>query len=72
MIWKIAEPKKQAHGNIPLSDKDEIILGDMQKYQYNVLTKLSNALNNNDDNCLCDGVAGLKNITILNKIISSI
>jgi len=71
MIWKIAEPKKQAHGNIPLSDKDEIILGDMQKYQYNVLTKLTNALNNNDDNCLCDGEAGLKNITILNKIISS-
>ncbi|MDC3222672.1 Gfo/Idh/MocA family oxidoreductase [Gammaproteobacteria bacterium] len=72
MTWKIAEPEKQAYGNIPLSGKDEIILGDMQKYQYNILTKLSNALNSNDDNCLCDGGAGLKNITILNKIISSI
>ena len=71
MIWKIAEPNKQAYGNIPLSDKDEIILSDMQRYQYNILTKLSNALNNNDDSCLCDGKAGLKNITILNKIISS-
>jgi predicted dehydrogenase len=70
IIWKAAEPENASYGNIPLSDQGEIIEGDMKKYQYNVSTMLSNALNNGNHE-LCDGETGLKNITMLHKIISS-
>ncbi len=70
LIWRAAE-KNKVYGNIPLSDEEEIIFGDMRNYQYNVLSMLSEALNKGD-HFLCDGVSGLQNIAILNKIISSI
>lgn len=70
IIWKAAAPENESHGNIPLADKDELIEGDMRKYQYNVSNMLSKALNNRSHE-LCDGETGLKNIIMLHKIISS-
>ena len=40
LIWKNADLDNASHDNISLSKTEELITGDMDKYQYNVLTDM--------------------------------